>query len=307
MKTPILLTAIIEFLGDDVINVFGSSNELFIQHLKAPDQVDELSLDWINPAKLKKQNLAEQSKAKAILVCEGVEYSSELQEQGKVLIVVNNPKLAVAKVGNNFFVERPEVGIHASATIYPEAIIGKDVFIGANVVIGECKIGDNVLIYPNVTICNRTIIGNNVAIHSGAVIGTDGLGCQRMEDGLLYEFPQMGGVIIEDDVYIGSNTNIVRGSLSDTLIEKGSKINGLCFIGSNCRIGCNVWITGSTMLAGSVGVGNNVSIFSRVIVRDHCLIGNEAIIGMGAVVTRNVPAGETWLGNPARKIKKGKT
>jgi UDP-3-O-[3-hydroxymyristoyl] glucosamine N-acyltransferase len=302
MKTSILLADIIEFLGDDVISVFGDPNKLFIKYLKAPDHVDEFTLDWINPAKMNKQNLAEQSKANAILVGEGVEYSTELQKQGKVLIVVKNPKLAVAKAGNRFFVKKPEGGIHPSATIHPEAIIGKNIFVGANAVIGKSKIGDNARIYPNVTIYDRTTIGNNVAIHSGAAICSDGLGCHRMADGQLFEFPQLGGVIIEDDVYIGSNTHIASGSLSDTIIGKGSKINGLCFIGSNCQLGQNVWITGSTMLAGSVIVGHNTSIFSNVIVRDQCRIGEKATIGMGAVVTKNVPDEETWIGNPAKKI-----
>ncbi len=132
MKIPIPLIEIITFLGDDVKNIYGSPEELFIHYLKASDQTDEYTLDWVNPAKTNKQNLVEQSKAKAILISESSEFSTELQNQSKVLIFVDNPKLTIAKVGNHFFVQRPKSGIHNTATIHPKAIIGKDVFIGAN-------------------------------------------------------------------------------------------------------------------------------------------------------------------------------
>lgn len=304
MKREILLTEIIEFLGDEVIAVYGNPEGLIIKHLKAPQDVDEFTLDWVNDVRTDKQLIVEQSKAKAIIISDIVKFIGELQKQKKVLIVVKNSKLSIAKVGKYFFAESPEKLIHPSVIIHPEAIIGKDVFIGAHAVIGKCKIGDNVKIYPNVTIYDRTLIGNNVTIHAGAVICTDGLGCQRMPDGQLFEFPQLGGVIIEDEVYIGSNTQITSGSLSNTVIGKGSKINGLSFIGSNCQLGENTWITGSTMLAGSVVVGKNTSIFSKVVVRDQCHIGANATIGMGSVVTKNIPDNETWIGNPAKKLEK---
>ena len=126
----------------------------------------------------------------------------------------------------------------------------------------------------------------------------------RQTDGTLEEFPQIGGVVIGDNCYIGGNTHIASGSLSDTIIENGCKINGMCFIGSNDILHKNVWITGSTMLAGSVEVGKNTTIFSRVVVRDWCKIGEGCTIGMGSVITKNVPDGETWFGSPAHKVEK---
>src|SRR5690606_28672585 len=165
-------------------------------------------------------------------------------------------------------------------------------------------IGDNNIIHSNVCIYDRTKIGNDNVIHSGAIICVDGLGCIRNDDGSLTEFPQLGGVIIGNNTYIGANTHIASGSLSDTIIEDGCKINGLCFIGSNNHLHENVWITGSAMLAGSVTVGKNTNIFSKVVVREWCTIGEGATVGMGSVVTKNIPAGETWVGNPARKLEK---
>jgi UDP-3-O-[3-hydroxymyristoyl] glucosamine N-acyltransferase len=300
MKEIIALTDIINFLGSEVKTVYGNPIGVNIQDLKDPENVDKHTLDWISAQKKEKQQIAENSKAKAILVSHDLEYSDKLIQQGKVLLVVDNPKLSLAKVGNKFFVNKLSPGIHPTAIIDSEAQIGQEVFIGAYVVLGKCKIGDNCTIYPNVVIYDRTIIGDNVSIHSGAVICVDGLGCLRMTDGELFEFPQLGGVIIEDNVYIGANTQIASGALSNTIIGKGSKINGLSFIGSNCKLMENVWITGSTMLAGSVQIGKNSTIFSNVIIRNQCVIGESVIVGMGSVVTKNIPNNETWMGNPAK-------
>jgi len=305
MKTKCMnIQKFIDFLGTDLLKVYGDIRDGFIDNLADVNNINETTLDWINPQRPNKQRIAETSKAKIIIAGQGIEYTDELKQQGKVLLIVDNPKLIIAKIGKAFFVDKIEPGIHPSAVIHPEAEIGKDVFIGANATIGKCKIGVNCKIYPNVVIYDRTVIGNNVSIHAGAVICADGLGCQRMADGQLFEFPQMGGVIIEDNVYIGANTQITSGAFSDTIIGKGSKINGLSFIGSNCKLGENTWITGSTMLAGSVVVGKNTNIFSRVIIRDQCHIGEAVTIGMGSVVTKNIPDNETWMGNPAKKVMK---
>ena len=112
----------------------------------------------------------------------------------------------------------------------------------------------------------------------------------------------MGGVKIGNDVEIGANSQIAKGSFSDTIIEDGCKMNGLCFIAHNCHLEKNVWITGDTMLCGSVYVKKNTTIFSNVVVRDQRVIGEGVTIGMGSVVTKNVPDGETWVGTPAHKI-----
>lgn len=295
---------IVAFLRDDVINICGECHNRFIDNIPNSERVNENSLDWINPAKISKQQIADQSKAKVLLVDSSLEYSESLKGQGKVLLMVNNPKLSLMKVIGEFFKENFTPGIDATAIVHPEAEIGKDVYIGPYCYIGKCIIGDNNVIHSGVHIYDRTVIGNNNEIHSGAIICVDGLGCVRLPDGKLEEFPQIGGVIIGDNCYIGANTHIASGSLSDTIIENGCKINGMTFIGSNDILHDNVWITGSTMLAGSVEVGRNTNIFSRVVVRDWCSIGEGAVIGMGAVVTKNVPAGETWVGNPAKKLER---
>lgn len=304
IKKRIELPDLIRFISDDVKQVFGNPDNLFVDNIADAANTNETTLDWTNPAKVNKQGIAESSKAKIMLVDSTIEYSTELQIQKKVLLVVENPKATLIRVINHFFVEKPKAYIDPTAFIHPNAIIGKNVYIGPNCYIGDCIIGDNNIIHSNVCIYDRTKIGNDNVIHSGAIICVDGLGCIRNADGTLTEFPQLGGVIIGNKTYIGANTHIASGSLSDTIIEDGCKINGMCFIGSNDHLHENVWITGSTMMAGSVTVGKNTTIFSKVVVREWCNIGENVVIGMGSVVTKDIPVGETWIGNPARKMEK---
>lgn len=295
---------ILDFLGKDVIETKGHVGNRCIDNITNVERVNDRSLDWIKPSHPNKQTLAEESPANVLIVDSDICYSQKLQEKDKLLIVVEKPKLILMKVIGHFFVEKPKPSVDPSSFIHPEAIIGKNVYIGPNCYIGKCVIGDNNTIHSNVCIYDRTIIGNNNEIHSGSLICVDGLGCVRLPDGKLEEFPQIGGVIIGDNCYIGGNTHIASGSLSDTIIGDGCKINGMSFIGSNDVLHENVWITGSTMLAGSVEVGANTNIFSRVVVRDWCKIGKGCTIGMGSVVTKDIPDNETWYGSPAHKIEK---
>jgi len=304
MKPEILLSTIIEFLGDEVKGFFGCPEGIIIKHLKAPNDVDEYTLDWVNPARTDKQFIAEQSKAKALLISTDIEYSAELQEQSKALIVVDNPKLAIAKVGNVFFVANKKNGIHGSVVINAAAKLGNNLFIGENSIIGDCIIGDKVIIYQNVVINDGVIIGNNVVIKPGAILGFEGFGYERTKNGELIKFPQLGRLIIEDNVEIGANTCIDKGSLSDTIIGYGTKINNLCHIAHNVIIGKNVIITAHVNISGSTIIEDNVWIAPNSSLIGHQSIGENATIGMGAVVIKDVPARETWVGNPAKKLNK---
>lgn len=292
---------IVSYLSDEVLNVIGDYTIKEIDNISDIERVTESTLDWVNPSRNDRQQLAENSKAKVLLVDPTVVMTEVMQKNGKVLIIVENPKMTLMKVSRQFFVVKPTPGIDPTAVIHPNARIGINNYIGPHCYIGDCEIGDNNIIHANVNIYDRTVIGSNNEIHSGAVICVDGLGCERKTDGTLIEFPQLGGVVIGDNCYIGGNTHIASGSLADTVIENGCKINGMCFIGSNDHLHENVWITGSTMLAGTVEVGKNTTIFSRVVAREWIKIGEGVTIGMGSVVTKNVPDGETWFGSPAKK------
>jgi UDP-3-O-[3-hydroxymyristoyl] glucosamine N-acyltransferase len=268
------------------------------------ERVNETTLDWINPAKVNKQEISESSKAKVILVDCSVEYSTELQILKKVLLVVDNPKFQLAKIGNHFFVEKLTPVIHPTAIIDPKAKIGKDVYVGPYTVVGNSFVGDGCIIDSNVRIHDDVTLGTNCVVKSGAVLGGEGFGYEKDENGNRFRFPQIGRLIIGNNVEIGSNTTIDRGALSDTIIGDFSKINNLCHIAHNNKIGENVIITGCVNISGSNTIDDNVWIAPNSSIRGWVHIGEGAIIGMGAVVTKNIPAGETWVGNPAHKLDK---
>ena len=306
MDKNIDLKDIISFLESELMTVYGEPDSVVVRHLKDPEHVDEFTLDWINPLKPDKQKIAETSKAKVIIADKEVVFSETLKNQGKVLLVVDNPKLAIAKVGNEFFVEKPTPGIHPSAVIHPDAQIGENVFVGANTVIENCTIGDDTIIDANVHIYSPVIIGKHCSVKSGAVLGGIGFGFEKDENGNLFRFPQIGNLFIGDYVEIGANTCIDRGALSDTVIGDYCKINNLCHIAHNNKIGKNVVITAQVNISGSSVIENEVWIAPNASIRGWLTIGEGATIGMGAVVTKDVPAGETWVGNPARKLEKNK-
>ena len=304
----IFIKDILTFLGDQVLGVDGikknDADSLYIDNLADVEHVNETTLDWVNPNKENKQEIAEASKAKVLVVDSTVVYTPDLEQQGKTLLVVKAPRTAVAKIAEHFFLDKPSSCIHPSAIIDEEAVVDPTAHIGAGCVIGKASIGANTILMPNVVVYDDVTIGDNCLIQAGAIIGTDGLGCTRDEEGKLTKFPHLGGIRIGNNVEIGANCQIAKGTFSDTIIEDGCKMNGLCFIAHNSHLEENVWITGDTMLCGSVHVEKNVTIFSNVIVRDQIRLGEGSIIGMGSVVTKPIPAHETWLGAPARKIEK---
>lgn len=301
IKKKILIEEIITFLGDKVINVDGPVQDMFIDNLAEVERVNETTLDWIKPSKSNKQEIAEQSKARILLVDESV-----FPITGKTLIHVKSPKLALAQIGNHFFVEPWNSGIHPTAIIHPETQIGKGCYIGPYAVIGKAIIGSHTYIDSHVRIYDGVVIGHDCVIKDGAVLGGAGFGYEKDEEGNWYHFPQIGQLIIGNNVDIGANTCIDRGSLSDTIIEDYSKISKLCLIAHNNKIGRNVEITGASMLSGSNVIEDNVWIAPNSSIRGWVHIEEGATIGMGAVVVKDIPAHETWVGNPARKLENKK-
>ncbi|MGB4987636.1 MAG: UDP-3-O-(3-hydroxymyristoyl)glucosamine N-acyltransferase [Pyrinomonadaceae bacterium] len=234
------------------------------------------------------------------------------------LILVRDPKLAFAMVGEVLHPSKkraPE--IHPSAVLSDSATIGKGVFAGAFVCIGDnsligdgtqlragAKVGDRVTIGsncflgPNVLVDDRCTIGNNVLLQSGTVIGTDGFGYVRDSDRYV-KFPQIGAVVIEDNVEIGGNCAIDRGSLGDTIIGEGTKIDNLVHIAHNVKIGKRVIIAGQSGIAGSSVIEDDVVIAGQVGISDHVVIKAGVTIGAkSAVYPNKVVRSGTWCGNP---------
>lgn len=219
----------------------------------------------------------------------------------RATIVVPDPLAAMATLLAALFPEaRPTPGtptIHPEARVHATAVVHPGVVIGPNVEIGE----DSVL-FPNVVLYPGTKIGRRVRIHAGSVIGSDGFRYHPTATGLL-KVPHVGGVIIEDDAEIGANVCIDRGMLGDTRIGRGAKIDNLVQIGHNCEIGAYAILVSQVGLSGSVHVGAGAILAGQVGVKDHVVIGAGARLGARTAVHSDIPAGETWLGEPARPVR----
>ena len=288
---------VIACLGNQVQNVAGAHEGYYIDNLADIAHVTLTTLDWVNPSKTNKQVIAENSPARVLLVDEEVAYVS-----GKVFIYVKNPKRALATVGNQFFVKRPQPGIHPTAIVDDEAEIADSVVIGAYAVIGKARIGDGTVVSPFVRIYDNVTIGKECFVKEGAVIGGEGFGFERDEDGNRFRFPQIGGVKIGNHVEIGGNTCIDRGALSDTVLEDYAKVDNLCHIAHNAHIGKNAVVVACAEVSGSCKVGENTWVGPNACIRDQRNVGSNTMIGMGAVVVKHAGDNEVWAGNPAKEM-----
>lgn len=192
--------------------------------------------------------------------------------------------------------------VEAGAVIGPDVVIGSGSVIAPNAVIGKSsRIGRESYIGPT-SVVQNALIGNRVIVHSGVRIGQDGFGFVAGRFGA-EKMPQLGHVIIQDDVEIGANTTVDRGALSDTIIGEGTKIDNLVQVAHNVRIGRSCLIAGLCGISGSVTLGDGVMLGGNVGLADHLTIGSGAAIAARAGVMNDIPAGQKWAGAPARPIK----
>ena len=261
--------------------------------------IDEDSLDWVH--RNNRDPWAYLLKTKARVVIIPIECHDRIDElpKFKTVIFCSNPMLLFSRIARELFVLKPDPGIHPSSVIDPDAKIGKDVYIGPLCYIGKCEIGDNCIIHSHVSIEDNVTIGNNVLIKNGARIGQPGFGFVKNESGDYEKFPQIGKVVIEDDVEIGANTCIDRGALSVTRVGRGTKIDNMVEVAHNVQIGEDCIITGNVSIGGSSRIGDRVWMGPCATIRDGVQIGTDAFINMGAVVVKNVKAGQSVIGNPA--------
>ncbi len=212
-------------------------------------------------------------------------------------IVCDNPYALFARVSQLFnppTVQAP--GVHPSAVVAPGARLGARVSIGPGCVVGgNVSIGDDSCLYPSVVVYHGCRIGARAIVHAGAVIGADGFGIAR-EGERWVKIPQIGGVLIGDDVEIGANTTIDRGAIEDTVIEDGVKLDNQIQIGHNCRVGAHSAIAGCAGLAGSVSVGRRCTIGAGAIVLGHLSVCDDAHISADTVISRSIRAPGTYTG-----------
>jgi UDP-3-O-[3-hydroxymyristoyl] glucosamine N-acyltransferase len=256
---------------------------------------------------------AQKGAASAILVAD------DFTSATKTLIRVANARVAFAKVLPLFFPEpRFTPGVHPSAVVHPSAhidasahvgplcVVGARARLGAHVILeggnhigADSQIADATRLFPNVTIYPRSVIGQRVRIHAGTVVGSDGFGYVLHEDEHL-KVPQVGNVIIHDDVEIGANVTIDRGTLGSTVIGKGAKIDNLVQIAHNVVVGEYSIIIAQVGIAGSTKLGKHVTLAGQVGLAGHIKIGDHATVAAQSGVMDDIPDGEKWFGSPAR-------
>ena len=295
----IILKDIIPFL-DDNATIKGNKN-FVVSNVQTAAKINEKSLDWLSPLRKDKFDYIKNSKAKAI-ICEIGISTEDVDLTNKCIIQVKNPKLTFIRIVSHFFQTNEFTGIHPSAVIHPSAKIHESTYIGPNTYIGNCIIGKEAIIHGNCFLYDNTQVGNNVTIHAGTVIGAEGFGYQRNELGEFEKFPHIGGVIIGDNVDIGSNTSIDRGALGNTIIGEGAKIDNLVHIAHNVKVGKHSAVIAHAMIGGSTVIGDYSWVAPNVALRDQINIGHHVTVGMGAIVTKNIPEGETWTGSPAKNL-----
>ncbi len=256
-----------------------------------------------------------QTKASAIFLGQ----NEPIKREDIAVLRTNDPYLAYTRALRLFHPSLPiNPFMHPSAIIDPTAVISEKVEIMANVVIGKrCRIEENVKIYPNVTIYDDVVIGANTIIHSGvsiregtriganciiqnnATIGSDGFGYARDEEKKWLKIPQIGVVIIEDDVEIGANTTIDRASVGETRIKRGAKIDNLVQIGHSCLIEEDALICAQTGLAGSSHIGKRVILAGQVGIAGHLRVGDDVVITAKSATSHDVENGRVISGIPA--------
>lgn len=328
MSDPVFFTPSRRFNAGDVAALTGGT-------LATPDLADNeiMSLapaDRGRPGAL----VFVEGKRNAALIA-GVEASvllcaqdmAALAPSGVAVVVSRHPHRDFALVGRTMFppAAKPgamtgETGISPAAHIHPSAlveagaiveagaVIGPDAQIGAGTVIGpnavigsSCRIGRDGYVGPGATV-QHALLGNRVIVHAGVRIGQDGFGYVPGASGL-EKVPQLGRVVIQDDVEIGANATIDRGTLSDTVIGEGTKIDNLVQIAHNVRIGRYCVLAGHCGISGSVIIGDGAMLGGRVGIADHLTVGAGAQIAAAAGVMHDVPAGERWAGAPAQPIR----
>jgi len=222
-------------------------------------------------------------------------------------IMSTNPELDLAYILHEFFTSVPINQVHPNALVSEKAGIGRNVLIGAYSIVGpDVYVGDNSKIFNNVVINGPVTIGKFCIIKDGAVIGSEGWNFIKNEDGIPFHTPQLGQILIEDNVWIGTNSTVERAMIEDTVLCKDVKVDDLVHIGAASIIGQRSEVTAGSIISSNVLIGKDVRIAPNSVIRENISIGNNVIIGQGTVVIEDLPAKQTYVGNPARPLRKNK-
>ncbi|NIP42357.1 MAG: UDP-3-O-(3-hydroxymyristoyl)glucosamine N-acyltransferase [candidate division Zixibacteria bacterium] len=294
-----------ELIGDAQLMLYG---------LAPIEEAREGDLAFLSNKKYFKY--LESTKASAVIV------PPEIKESTKTLLIHPQPYYAFSQALRVFYPDKDKYpsgisdhavigdrcSIHSSAHIGAYAVLEDNVNVAENTKIlpgafigSDCRIGKDCIIYPNVTVREGTRIGNRVIIHSGTTIGSDGFGYAQL-DGKSHKIPQVGIVVIEDDVEIGANCSIDRATLGETRIGKGTKIDNLVQIAHNVKTGENCIIISQVGISGSTKLGNNVILAGQAGLIGHLSIGDNVIVAAQSGVTHDLEDNSKYLGSPAHEM-----
>ena len=280
----------------EVVNgrVIGDG-ETQIERIADLDQAREGEIAYADNEKFFATALA--SKASCLIVPQADKFP------GRTLIEVRNPKLAFAQIGAVLHPTRREPSIHPSAVVAETAHVSPTAYIGPNVCVGEhVTIGEDCVLHANVVLYDGVTVGNRVILHAGVCIGADGFGYVRHELGY-QKFPQIGSVVIEDDVELGAYTCVDRAALGRTRIGRGTKLDNMVHVGHNCDIGERVVIAAQTGISGSVVIEDDVVIGGQVGFGDHTRVQKGAIIGSKAgILPGKIVRPGVWWGIPVQPL-----
>jgi UDP-3-O-[3-hydroxymyristoyl] glucosamine N-acyltransferase len=244
-----------------------------------------------------------QSKA-GVILCKSEMQGLVHPKDGQLLVFIDNPRIAFVRILKDMQGEKKLSGISTRAVISEKASIGSGCYIGDYAVIGDnCKIADGTVIYDRVSLVQNCQIGMNCIIQSGASLGSDGFAFERYETGKLEKFPHKGYVRIGDNVEIYTNCSVARGSLSDTVIGEGTKLDALVHIAHNVAVGKNCELTAGTIIGGSTTIGDTTWTGLNSTLKNSIRVGSNVIVASGASVIGDVPDGDIVAGVPAKSIK----
>lgn len=289
-----------KFLGKDA-RTYGSTGT----YILSPATMEESTKRSISFCTLSNPDTLEaiaHSKAKVVF-CPSDLPVSEKHYQNKTLILIPDPRLGFTRMLEEYFAEEPKFSISPMAVIDKKAEIHPKTFIGPYTCISRCTIGEGTVIYGNCHIYSGVNIGKNVTINAGTAIGLDGLDFVRNQKGELKKTVHLAGVVIKDNVHIGSNVCIHRGVFRDTVIGQGAKIGSLCNIGHESIIGKHCLISVESMTGGGCNIGDYSFIAMNVCIKPGVKIGKNVMLGMGSTVTGDIPDGTIAYGSPAKVIR----